>query len=203
MNDIGTLPVNTLAGRGHNSEAVPLAEVLSEELSADQARAAELLDATLNARIETAVDAGKVADLIALIRDHEKILDRAREDRKRPLLRDQRTIEAAYGQLIGPLCRARTDTLAPMLTAWQQAHGDGPLPTSIAAVGSRRAPEWVIEDLPAALGWLLIEHPGPVVQACRTILGSAIRAAGIDAVERGEVSIPGVSISVTHKINVR
>jgi hypothetical protein len=201
MNDM--MPINTLARPGHNSGSAPLAEVLSEELSADRERAAELLASAGQARIESATDAGKVADLIALIRDAEKALDRDRDIRKRPLLRDQRIIEAAYGQLIGPLCRARTDTLAPMLTVWQQAHGDETLPTSIAAVGSRRTPEWVIEDLPAVVGWLLIEHGGPLAQAARTIIGSAIRAAGIDAVERGDVVIPGVSISIAVKTQVR
>ncbi len=204
MNDIGTaLPVNTLAGRGIGDNKPPLHEVLDEELADDRARADELLAAARAARIESAADAGKVADLIVMIRDQEKSLDRDRDVYKRPLLRDQRTIEAAYGAVIGPLARARTDVLAPMLTEWQTQHDDEPLATSLAAVGSRRSAEWVVEDLPAVLGWLLIERPGQMAQAARTILGAVIREAGVDAVERGEVQIPGVSITVGTKVQVR
>jgi hypothetical protein len=203
MTDVGILPVNTLAGRGHNSAAVPLAEVLSEELALDKARADELLASAGQARIESAADAGKVADLIALIRDAEKALDRDRDVRKRPLLHEQRVIEAAFGAVIGPLARARTGVLVPMLTAWQQEHDGAPLPTSIAAVGSRRKPEWVIESLPAVIDWLLNNRPGPLSQAIRTIVGAEVTHAGVDAVERGEVVIPGVSISIAVKTQVR
>lgn len=203
MNDI--LPVNTLAGRGigDNSAAAPLAEVLADELAADKARAAELLASARAARIESAADAGKVADLLVLIREHERSLDAARDARKRPLLHDQRTIDAAFGAVIGSLCRARTDVLTPLLNKWQEAHPDEKPVASIAAVGSRREIQFVIEDLPAAIGWLLLEHVGPLTQAARTILGTVIRASGVDTVERGEVRIPGVSISVDSKVHVR
>lgn len=200
MND---LPINTLAGRGIGDNRPPLAEVLAEELAADRARADELLAAARKARIENAADAGKVADLIALVRDQERSLDRAREARKRPLLTQQRIIEAAYGTVIGPLARARTDTLAPMLTGWQLEHADTPLATSVAAVGTRREIEFLIEDLPAVVGWLLQNKPGDIAQCARTILGNVVRSCGVDAAERGEVNIPGVSVSVVSKVQVR
>lgn len=195
--------INTLVERGvgDNSAAVPLAEVLAEELSVDKARADELLASAAQARIESAADAGKVADLIALIRDAEKALDRDRDVRKRPLLRDQRIIDAAYGAVIGPLARARTDVLVPMLTAWQQEHDGAAPPTLIAAVGSRRQITFCIEDLPAVVGWLLENRPGDIAQAARTIIGAALRSYGVDAA--GIINIPGVSISIAVKTQVR
>lgn len=195
------LPINSLAGRGHNSGAAPLSELLSEELADDRAHADYLLAAVAEARIENATDAGKVADLIVLIRDRERSLDRARDVRKRPYLMEQRAVEIAYGAVIGPLERARNDTLVPLLDAWQQAHGDAPIPASIASIGSRRKPEFVIEDLPAALDWLLKNHGGAIVQAARTIIGSHLRAMGVGGA--AEANIPGVTISVVSKVQVR
>lgn len=201
MNDV--LPINSLAGRGHNSGAIPLAEILAEELATSKARADELLAAAREARIESAADAGKVADLILLLRDMERAADRARDERKRPLLHDQRIIEAAYGAVIGPLARARVDTLAPMLDAWRKDHPDDAPAAALASVGSRREITFCVEDLPAAIGWLLNNHAGSLAQAARTILGTVIRGAGVDTIERGEVSIPGVSISIAVKTHVR
>lgn len=203
MDDI--LPLNSLAGRGigDNSAAVPLAEVLSEELAADRERADELLAAAREAWIETAADAGKVADLIVLVSDMEKALDHDRNVRKKPLLNDQRVIEAAFGAVIGPLARARTDKLQPLFDKWCSDHPDETIATTIASIGSRRTIDWVIEDLPAVIEWLLNEHPGPVVQACRTIIGSVVRSAGVDAVERGNIVIPGVTVAINSKTQVR
>jgi len=205
MTEIGTLPPNSLAlaGIGDNSAAAPLSEVLSEELAADRARSDELLAVANHARIENGADAAKVADLIVLISDQEKALDRDRGVRKKPLLHDQRIIEAAFGAIIGPLSRARTDRLQPLFDKWCTDHPDEPLAPSIATIGSRRVPDWVIEDLPAVIGWLLIEHPGPLAQSVRTIVGTAIRSAGVDTVERGELEIPGVSISLVMKTQIR
>ena len=203
MND--ALLVNTLAGRGigDNSDRAPLAEVLEEELAADGARAEELLAAAREARIETAADAGKVADLMVLIAYRETEIDRNRTMRKAPLLRDQRAIEAAYAAITGPLERARIDTLSAMLSKWRAAHPEEHIPTSIATISARREPVCCIEDLPAAVDWLLSNHPGSVAQAARTMLGAIIRAAGVDAIDRGDVQIPGVSITTTSKIKVR
>ena len=138
-----------------------------------------------------------------LISDQEKALDRDRTVRKRPLLIEQRLIEAAFGAVIGPLARARTNTLQPLFDKWCAEHPDETISPSIAAVGSRREISHCIDDLPAVIGWLLIEHGGPLAQAARTILGTVIRSHGVDAVERGEIVIPGVSISVTTKPQIR
>lgn len=199
------MTINTLAGRGigDNSATAPLADILSEDLAPDRARAAELLASAATARIENATDAGKVADLIVFLRDLEKSLDHAREYRKRPLLRDQRIIETAYGNIIGPLARARLDTLVPMHAAWVTEHPDEQTMASVAAVGSRRVVEFAVTDLTAAVGWLLENHPGSVAQAAKTILGTVIRSAGVDAVESGSVAIPGVNISIARLTQVR
>jgi hypothetical protein len=198
-----TLPINTNARPGTGDNNPPLWEILTEELAADRARADEFLAEANYARIENAADAGKIADLIVLISDQEKALDQSRNARKKPLLHDQRIIEAAFGAVIGPLARARTDKLQPLFDRWCAEHPDEPLAPSIAAVGSRRTIDWVIEDLPVVIGWLLIEHPGPLIQACRTIVSSLVRSAGVDAVERGEIAIPGISISVMTKTQIR
>lgn len=125
MNDIG--PINTLAGRGigDNSAAVPLAELLAEEMAIDKARAAELVAAAEKAQIANDGDATKVVTLIGLIRAHEKTLDQAREARKRPFLDDCRAVDAAYGAAIRPLVLARAGAdgkggLGAMLTTWQR-----------------------------------------------------------------------------------
>jgi hypothetical protein len=203
MNDVLTMPPNTLAGRGIGDNRPPLAEVPRRRACRRQTRAHELLESALNARIENAADAGKVADLIVFLRDTEQSLDRARDARKKPLLRDQRIIETAYGALIGPLARARLDILAPMHAAWVKEHPGEQSFASVAAVGSRREISFVIEDLPMLLDWLLKHHGGAVGQAARTILGGELRHAGVDAIERGNVKIPGVSISIVSKTQVR
>lgn len=201
MNDM--LPINQLVGRGHNSASAPLAEVLSEELAADRARADELLVSASAARITNDAEAGKVADLIVLIREHERTVDRRRDIRKRPFLADCRIIDATFGTITGPLARARTGpgSLSEMLAAWQQEHGGAPLATSIAAVGSRREITFVIEDLPAVIDWLLENRGGEIAQAARTILGSALRSFGVNGAPHLE--IPGVTVSVVNKTQVR
>lgn len=206
MND-ASLPINILAvrGIGDNSAAVPLSEILAEELAASRARADALLAAAKSARIEIPSDAGKVADLIALIRDTEREIDRAREGRRQPYAEQLRIVDAAFGALLGPLSRARTGpgSLTEMLDAWQREHSDAAVPASVASIGQRRAIEFVIEDFPAVLAWLLETHPGAIAQSVRTILGTVVRAFGVDAVERGDAVIPGVSITLARKTQVR
>lgn len=195
------LPINQLAGRGHNSEAAPLAEILAEELAADRVRADELLAAAAAARIESAADAGKVADLIALMRDHERMVDRARDTRKRPYLADCRIVDAAFGAIVAPLERARADTLAPLLTAWQQAHAAAPIPASIASVGVRREIKFEITEFEPLIAWLCHNHPNEMLQAARTIVGCALRSFGVDGAPHFD--IPGVTVSVVSKTQVR
>lgn len=204
-----TLPVNILAGRpepGHNRP--PLEELLAEELTPLRERAHDLLDAAGHARIETPADAGAVADLIVLLREHERIIDRARAERKKPLLADCRKIDAAFGALIAPMARARLGDqdsigLVETLGRWQAANGDAPVHAQVASISRRRELSFVIEDIPAALGWLLDNRPGELLQAMRTIIGTAIRAAGVDAIERGEITIPGVALSIAAKAHIR
>ncbi len=121
--------VNTLAahapGIGDNSGAVPLAELLAEELASGKARADELVAAAAEALIASDQDAEKVTALVALIRSHHKFLDGEREARKRPFLEGVRTVDAAYGAVIQPLVFARGGNngrggLGAMLTQWQQ-----------------------------------------------------------------------------------
>lgn len=203
------LPINTLAGRsiGDNSARVPLTEVLAEELAADMARAEELLAAAAEARITSDAEAAKVADLIVLIRDHERGLDRKHHQRKQQIVRDGRAIDAAFAAIVNPLLRARIGDggkygLNAMLSAWRETRGwDAPLATSIAAIGYRREISFVIDDLPAALDWLLKNRSNEIAQAARTIIGAALRSIGVDAA--AEADIPGVTITITKRTQVR
>jgi hypothetical protein len=199
------LPINTLAGRGigDNSAAVPLAEVLRDELATDKARADELLAAAREARIETEADAGKVADLVLLLRDHERAVDRARETRKRPYLADCRIIDAAFGAVTGPLARARTGpgSLSEMLTAWRREHADAAPVATIASIGSRKEISFVIDDLPATIEWLLRNRGNELAQAARTILSAALRSAGVNGAPH--LDIPGVRVEIATRAQVR
>ena len=126
MNDVA--PINTLAGRatpgiGHNQP--PLADQIAEEIAAERARADELVEAAREAVIADDDDATKVVTLIKLIRDHEKVIDRAREDRKRPFLESSRIVDAAFGAVLRPLAIARAGAdgrggLGAMLNAWER-----------------------------------------------------------------------------------
>lgn len=129
MNDAS--PINTLAGRGigDNSGAAPLSEILTEELATDKARTDALIEAAQSSRIASDDDAAKVTTLIALMRNHEKALDQAREARKRPFLESCRVVDAAYGAAIRPLVLARAGAdgksgLGGMLTTWQRRRED-------------------------------------------------------------------------------
>jgi len=115
MNDIA--PFNTLAG--HNSAGIPLAELLADEIASDKARADEMIASATAAKIATHDDAGKVATLVGLIRNHERKLDQDREAKKRPYLDGGRTVDNAYSAVIRPLAQIR-ETLTGMLTRWQR-----------------------------------------------------------------------------------
>lgn len=114
------VPINELAG--HNRP--PLAELIEEEIADARDRAQALIGAAADARIANDDDAAKVADLIVLIRAHEKHLDEARETRKKPFLEGSRTVDRVFGGIIDPLIIARagadrkTGGLSGLLTAW-------------------------------------------------------------------------------------
>lgn len=193
----------TIARIGDNSGRVPLAEQIADELAEQRARADELLTEAQAAHVETAYDAGKIADLIVLLRAQERALEIMRDRRKQPLQLDIRIIDAGYGALIAPLARARTGpgSLTERLEGWQRQHPDeAPVP-SIAALGTRRAPVFVVEDIPAVIAWLVENRPGELMQAARTIIGTVIRQAGVAAA--AELCIAGVAISVETRAQVR
>lgn len=210
MNDVA--PINTLADRvpgiGHNNP--PLVEQLAEEMAIVRARAEELLEVAREAQITNDDEAGKVATLIALIRDHETSVDRARRDRKQPFLDASRIIDATYGAVIRPLCLARSGEngkggLSGILTAWQQQcdqEGSGdPVRSQVASVGKKREVEFEITDLGKALRWLAKNRTGEIGQAARTIIGTHIRSMGVEAAP--SANIPGVNIKITIHATVR
>jgi len=107
---------NTLAGLGHNLP--PLDEILREEIAPHLERDDELIAAATQSRIAGLDDAERVTTLVALIRDQERILARAHEERKAPFLRDGRLVDRAYHPEIKRLLATRTE-LERMLTRWK------------------------------------------------------------------------------------
>lgn len=199
MNDIA-LPINTLAGRGIGDNRPPLAEVLAEEQHIYRERADELLASAKSAQITNETEAGKVADLIALLRAWERTIEKARDERKEPYKTAVRTVDTSYGSIVRPLASAR-ESLSNMLTAWQQENGAIPLTASIAGVGTRREIAFCIDDLPSAIGWLLQNRPGEIAQAARTIIGATLRSIGVG--HAAEAAIPGVVVTIQSKTQVR
>lgn len=120
--------INELARPGIGHNAPPLSEQLVEELERDATRTDELVAAAQSSRIASDDDAAKVTTLIALLRNHEKALDGAREQRKRPFLESCRIVDSAYAAIIRPLVIARTGDgkggLTGMLTQWQRKRED-------------------------------------------------------------------------------
>lgn len=126
---MNTLTMAADRGVGDNSAAVPLAEILADEIATDKARADELVAAARSALIANDDDAAKVATLIGLIRAHEKTLDQARAARKQPFLESGRLVDGAYNAVLGPLTQARGGAdgrggLGAILTAWERKRED-------------------------------------------------------------------------------
>ena len=119
------LSVNTLADRGigDNSATAPLDELLREEIAPQIEHDDQLIDAARSSRIAGAGDAEKVAVLVALIRDQERILTRAHEERKAPFLRDGRLVDRTWKPEIERLLATRT-ALERMLTQWKNARDE-------------------------------------------------------------------------------
>src|SRR4249920_3802779 len=116
--------INTLADRapgiGDNSGSAPLDELLREEIAPHTERDDQLIDAARTARIAGQDDAERVTTLVALIRDQERILTRAHEERKAPFLHGGRLVDRTYKPEVERLLAAR-GALERMLTQWQRA----------------------------------------------------------------------------------
>ena len=117
------LSVNTLADRtptiGDNLP--PLEELLREEIAPHIERDNELVGAARTSpRIASLDDAERVTTLVALIRDQERTLTRAHEERKAPFLRDGRLVDRMFKPEVERLLSVRT-VLERMLTQWQVA----------------------------------------------------------------------------------
>ena len=111
--------VNTLA-RGIGDNLPPLDELLREEIAPQIERDDQLIDSARSSRIACLDDAERVTTLVALIRDQERILARAHEERKAPFLRDGRLVDRTWKPEIERLLAVRT-ALERMLTQWQVA----------------------------------------------------------------------------------
>lgn len=190
-------------GIGDNSARVPLVDQISADLVEEKKRATELLTIAGTAKIRHATDAGKVADLILMMRILERQLEKKRDARKQPFQLDMRVVDSTFAALITQLTTARVGpgSLTEMLDIWKKAN-PGVMPiTTIASVGERRRPQFHINDLAAATAWLVEHHPDQLLAAARTILGPIVRQAGVD--DAGTLDIPGVSVDVETRAQVR
>jgi hypothetical protein len=191
-------------GIGDNSDAkAPLAEEIVADLAEEKRRADELLLAVAEASITNATDAGKVADLILMLRILERAIEAKRDKKKQPYQLDMRIVDATFAALITPLTRARTGpgSLTERLKAWTDGHPDEVPITSMAALGARRQPNVWIDDLAATVQWLALHHYEAMLQAARSIIGPLVRQSGVDAAEA--LDIPGVRVEVKTKQTVR
>ena len=190
-------------GIGDNSHNVPLVEIIVSELADDKKRADELLTQAVAARLETPGDAGKVADLIVMLRVLERRLESRRDARKQSYLADMRIIDATFAALITPLSKARTGegSLTEKLEAWRKANPDIVPLATFATVGSRRKSGMQIVDLEATVGWLLENRREQLLQAARSIIGPIVRHDGVDAAN--PIAIPGVRREVETRAQVR
>jgi hypothetical protein len=198
--------IEELPGIGHNR--APLGEEIAELLAPLRLRQQELLrTAATVERINNPRDAGSVADLIKLIREHEREIDRIREEMKHPYLQACRLIEREFSAVTHPLALARGSGEAGLngrLARWrrQQPH-ETPraMHTDMAIVRDERSLEFRITDLNALVGWLAQgEWRGALEQAARTILGRYLRALGIEVAQNAQV--PGVKIQLVKRQRV-
>jgi len=190
-------------GIGDNSHNISLVEMLVSELADEQKRADELLLQAGAARLETPGDAGKVADLILMLRVLERRLESRRDARKQSYLADMRIIDATFAAMITPLSKARTGegSLTERLEAWRKENPDILPLTTIASVGSRRKSGLEIDDLEATVAWLLEHRREQLMQAARTIIGPIVRHDGVDA--KNPIAIPGVRREIETRAQVR
>jgi hypothetical protein len=188
---------------GDNSDSVPLVEQIAGELAEERKRTDELLIQAAAARLESAVDAGMVGDLILMLRSLERALEDKRDSRKQPYQLEISMIDSSFGALIAPLSRARTGpgSLTEKLDAWQKEHPNEAPATAIAAISSRRRGTFNIDDLKATVAWLVENHPHAMLQAARSIIGPLVRQAGVDRAATTE--IPGVRVEIEHRVAVR
>jgi len=98
----------------------PLDEILREEIAPFVARDDELIAAAALSRIASLDDAERTTTLVALIRDQERSIARAHEERKAPYLQGGRLIDRTFKPEGERLLAVRT-TLERMLTTWQVA----------------------------------------------------------------------------------
>lgn len=101
------------------------------------------------------------------------------------------------GQVNAKLEAARAREAADQAQLRAEAVRPTPIRSHLGQVQRRREILFEVHDLGALIAWL-ISQPGlrgNVEQACRTIVGSYLRALGTDTVGRG-VEIPGVAVRV-------
>ena len=101
MPDADLLDLNPRAVIGANSP--PLAEQLAEETKPLELRATDLIGGAARAVVTDRDSAERATLLVGMLRDHVKLIDKTREERKLPFLRDGRIVDAHFNAIEGRL----------------------------------------------------------------------------------------------------
>jgi hypothetical protein len=158
------------------------------------ARVAEIVESADRSPdpIESADDAGKAADLVAMARDAKQAIDAERELLNRPLLTAQRSLKARADSIVAPM-EAAVSTIRDRLDDWVAANEAPALGDYGAKASARETWEFVVADyskLPVAIR----RHPD-VLTAIDRVVRSQVRG--------GARKISGVRIFPTVKAAVR
>jgi hypothetical protein len=78
-----------------------------------------------------------------------------------------------------------------------------PIRTALGSASTRRDIKFEIENLTQALAWLRAHHRTAITEVANGIINRHLRSLGVDAVERGGVSIPGVKAWVEKGVLMR
>lgn len=152
---------------------------------------------------------GGLRGMVTTWDNQERARARAEETRLREEQR-QREAEAAEaarkaeeaatvgrGQVSAELDAAKAREVADQAQRRADAVRPEPLRSHLGAVSRRREIKFEITDLAAAVAWLAIQpgYSNNVEQAVKTIVGSYLKALGVEAVAQG-VTIPGIAARV-------
>lgn len=141
--------------------------------------------------------------------ERQRLLEQARqreEEAARARAEAEEKARSSQGGISAELDALHAADQAERLQQRADAIRAEPTRSHLGQVSRRRDFSFRIENLRLLLGWL-IKQPGlknNIEQSARTILGSHFRSIGVDAIERGGVNIPGVTVSIVKgPVNVR
>ncbi len=177
---------------GHN--APPLAEALPLETEDLRARADRLLEASKKAAITDADTAKQAVELVKMIGEHVKEVEKARTTRKAPVLAAGKEIDGHFKVITEPLVSAKT-AVTDLIDAYRKASGADQVRSEYGAVAHDK-PGFMTEvvDARAFVEWLFVNDLAGLSVA---LTFEAARIA------KGGITPPGVTVTAIHKTAVR